>query len=296
MGSAGSSRQPTLVDVILGSMSSSSKGKHGDSNNRKSLLVDVGAGYGLVSLAAASEGHRVVSFELGPKPLEALKESIKRNNFEALISVQEIPLGSPAQAGAVVCLQDSLVTDPVAHTGYGSASSETPWISTESQATSESTPKNCLVKSTRQAGHEILSGEKIGALRISASGWDGHVMEGFLPLLQPNEVHRPHLISMEWNLDWFKRAGYQKPLRLVETLYSLGYRTVIHRGSICDWRWVSLNYNSPKQGSAEAEGIESPTWCSLDFEDFRVLLSAGEHRSTPETLLFLLSDGINGIK
>ena len=49
--------------------------------------ADVGAGYGLVTLAAAARGHRVHAFELGPASLEALEASLAHNGFEHLVQV-----------------------------------------------------------------------------------------------------------------------------------------------------------------------------------------------------------------
>ena len=47
-------RKPSVVDAIIGAL-----GNH----SSRSTLVDVGAGQGLFSLAAAARGHRVIAFE-----------------------------------------------------------------------------------------------------------------------------------------------------------------------------------------------------------------------------------------
>jgi hypothetical protein len=74
------SRRPSLADVLVGSMG-------GAEHSRHSVLVDVGAGYGVVSLAAAARGHRVHAFELGSGSLEALQASVQHNGFEHLVQV-----------------------------------------------------------------------------------------------------------------------------------------------------------------------------------------------------------------
>lgn len=51
------------------------------------LPADVGAGYGLLSLAAAARGHRVHAWELGPGSLEGLQASLAHNGFEHLVQV-----------------------------------------------------------------------------------------------------------------------------------------------------------------------------------------------------------------
>lgn len=61
------------------------------------LPADVGAGYGLLSLAAAARGHRVHAFELGPASLEALEASLQHNGFEHLVQVR------PATALQICC-------------------------------------------------------------------------------------------------------------------------------------------------------------------------------------------------
>lgn len=53
----------------------------------RACRADVGAGYGLLSLAAAARGHRVHAWELGPASLEALEASLAHNGFEHLVQV-----------------------------------------------------------------------------------------------------------------------------------------------------------------------------------------------------------------
>jgi FkbM family methyltransferase len=289
--------RPSLVELIIQSMgymsADQTQGQGRSLDRRGGVLVDVGAGYGMASLAAASQGHRVVAFELRPTPLDALKKSIDRNGFDALISLREVPLGSTEQDGDIVCLRGPLIKDPNEQTGYGS---ETAKITASEAAfmRNVTVSTNCLVKSKRRAGHLVLGEEQIDALKVSANGWDGHVIEGFLPLLQPEEIHRPHLISFEWNLERFEHAGYSKPLKLIETLYSLGYRSVSHSGPICDKRWDSLSYTAKNQGNFEFDRLDRPAWCNLEFEDFRVLSSAAlpASASTSEIILLLLAGDI----
>ena len=52
--------------------------------------MDVGAGSGLFSLAAAARGHHVLSFELSPKSLSSLRASVEYNGFEKLLSLHEV--------------------------------------------------------------------------------------------------------------------------------------------------------------------------------------------------------------
>jgi len=60
---------------------------------RGSLLVDVGAYAGHVSLLAASLGMRAVAIEPLPQNVEAIRTNIKANNFESRISVVHGAIG-----------------------------------------------------------------------------------------------------------------------------------------------------------------------------------------------------------
>ena len=56
------------------------------------MFLDIGAGVGLFSLAAASRGHRALAFELSPNSLHTFNESIVYNGFQKQIEVQEVSL------------------------------------------------------------------------------------------------------------------------------------------------------------------------------------------------------------
>jgi len=56
--------------------------------------VDIGAGVGFFSLAAAARGHRSLAFETSPKHLRALRTSVARNRFQELITVRPVQVGA----------------------------------------------------------------------------------------------------------------------------------------------------------------------------------------------------------
>jgi hypothetical protein len=58
------------------------------------LQVDIGAGVGFFSLAAAARGHRSLAFETSPKHLRALRTSVARNRFQELITVRPVQVGA----------------------------------------------------------------------------------------------------------------------------------------------------------------------------------------------------------
>ena len=54
------------------------------------VLLDIGAGMGMFSLAAAARGHKAYAFELSPKSLASLEASIEFNGFQHLITVHKV--------------------------------------------------------------------------------------------------------------------------------------------------------------------------------------------------------------
>ena len=63
------------------------------------VLLDIGAGMGMFSLAAAARGHKAYAFELSPKSLASLEASIEFNGFQHLITVQKVGQLLPGAAG-----------------------------------------------------------------------------------------------------------------------------------------------------------------------------------------------------
>eukprot|EP00890_Picochlorum_soloecismus_P006267 jgi/Picsp_1/6641/NSC_03984-R1_glycosyltransferase family 32 protein len=276
-------RSPSLTDVIVGSLSYKSKSK-----GRK-LLVDIGAGYGVVSLAAAARGHRVRAYEVGSRSFEALKESIKWNAFHSLIRLEDQPFGSEEDAGQDVCLRPkgnvSLSSDVYRQQQRGYGRPEDHQIPRD----------ECLISKTRTSGARVFEKEAhIDALKISAEGWGGSVLEGFMPFLQHREK-RPPVVSLEWNPGMMRSVGFMEPLDILKKMEFLGYQNISHSGYICDERWSALTYNVRKRGSITSltPNLKRPTWCRLHQEDFELLLKIGELAKSLETILFLDMRGSN---
>lgn len=269
-------REPSLTNVLVGLLGAK------NDNGSKKLLVDVGAGYGLVSLAAAARGHSVRAFEVGRISFEALSSSIRWNGFEDLIRLEEVVFGNEIQTGTKACLRGSIniSTDPEIlreqQRGYGP------------KAVQGMLSSGCLDEKARLSGYELLKDQPIDVLKISANGWGGFVLEGFLGLLK-NENLRASAVSLEWNPAQMRRAGYHVPMSIVQSMYDLGYRDISHSGYICDARWNSLAHSKRKQGSnVEAKPyLQRPTWCRLAPKDFDIFNNIGESSSTIETILFL---------
>ena len=54
------------------------------------IFVDVGAGQGLFSLAAASRGHRVLAAEMSAKSVASMNASIHFNGFQDLFALRQV--------------------------------------------------------------------------------------------------------------------------------------------------------------------------------------------------------------
>lgn len=52
--------------------------------------MDIGAGPGLFSLAAAARGHRAIAFELSPNSLASFEASMAFNGFQDLITLHKV--------------------------------------------------------------------------------------------------------------------------------------------------------------------------------------------------------------
>ena len=54
------------------------------------VLLDIGAGQGLFSLAAAARGHRAVAFELSAKSVASMEASIAFNGYQDLVTLHQV--------------------------------------------------------------------------------------------------------------------------------------------------------------------------------------------------------------
>lgn len=88
-------------------------------------VVDIGAGYGMFSLAAAARGLQALAFEASPKSTQALQASIAANGFRirlgklALGQRRQLACGDPlpAEGGQAAAAAEQ----EAVRRGYGSA-------------------------------------------------------------------------------------------------------------------------------------------------------------------------------
>lgn len=73
---------------------------------------------------------------------------------------------------------------------------------------------DCQLMAKRTPGASVLGAdEAVGALRVSANGWEGFILEGFEPLLA--RPRAPPVVAVEWNPAAMRAAGYADPLAMV---------------------------------------------------------------------------------
>ncbi|GLC37790.1 hypothetical protein PLESTB_001477000 [Pleodorina starrii] len=102
------SRRPLVVEALVGSLGPPEQG---------AVLVDVSAGGGFFSLAAAARGHKVVAFETSARSIEAFTTSVIYNGFEDRIRLYNVSLGA---APSTLCLRERSADDMVRLDGGGS--------------------------------------------------------------------------------------------------------------------------------------------------------------------------------
>jgi FkbM family methyltransferase len=140
-------RRPSVVEALVGALGG---------EQRRSVLVDVGAGHGFFSLAAAARGHRVVAFELSAGSREALEASISYNGFGRLVTVHPLALGK--QAGSICLEPEGRPADVHTRRGYGHPALH---AATNSSA--------CAALGRRDTLAAVLANASdVGALRVGA--------------------------------------------------------------------------------------------------------------------------------
>eukprot|EP00775_Hariotina_reticulata_P008242 gene8242-8432_t len=264
---------------------------------QKSVLVDVGAGHGFFSLAAAARGHHVVAFETSSGSLAAFKASIAYNGFGNAIELHDRQ--APAAAGTdgsyrLLQQQDALVRR---RRGYPHLSDgPSPELPDDGKNNS-----NCAVAAQRRRLSDVLGNNtSIAALRLSVHGHEGWVLQGALDYLRL--VHKPQVIHVEFWPAAMRASGFHAPVQLLSWLFDLGYTDIAHAGRVCDQRWLNATSVLRAQGTLPPSTaqlvLQQPTWCKLRPDRFQLLVEQAD-QEVPENLLFVLGQHLSpaeGIK
>lgn len=80
------------------------------------VLLDIGAGLGFFSLAAAARGRQAIAVELSPRNLAALQAAVAFNGFQRLVRVEQVALGS--NRDVEICVERGGVHETAMARGY----------------------------------------------------------------------------------------------------------------------------------------------------------------------------------
>lgn len=284
-GSMDVTRRPSVADALVGSLGL-------DANL---VLLDIAAGLGFFSLAAAASGHHVLAFETLPKNIDAFTASVEYNKFGNLVEFHKVDLGALVpglQCQTMSKENQDLNLDtrigehaPIEEEKYSARGVSD--NSVNDTSTLESSGSGCV--------RRVLLAEyapkdaRIGAIRIGANGNAGWLIEEGEDVIA---WHMPNVIVVEFAPKLMRKSGYPDPVRLIWTLYNLGYQEVFHAGRICDVRWLKITQKMRHRGFFSEEQkpqLKQPTWCRLKSGGFKDL-AADIPEDMPENLLFVHRD------
>ena len=281
----GPAETPTVVDALVGSLG----GK-----KRSVKLLDIGAGLGFFSLAAAARGHDVESFEVSEDSLEAFESSTSRNGFQDFVKIHRVALCDKTENVTYRLPRDADMaeTQSLLH-GYPSAEAGRRAKEGAEAGRGGDGGSTVDVRYTRLADAVSLN-KTVGAVRISVGGWEGAVIEGGMGLFS-HETNYPSIILVEMNHRASLEAGMSSPVEVLFRLYNLGYVKISHAGPICRRRWkkqrgLLLPFSSARS-RPQAPGHS--TWCSLNPEDFGAFTQDAESRVAENVLFYKPRDWSN---
>eukprot|EP00241_Pyramimonas_parkeae_P000729 CAMPEP_0114247346 /NCGR_PEP_ID=MMETSP0058-20121206/12974_1 /TAXON_ID=36894 /ORGANISM="Pyramimonas parkeae, CCMP726" /LENGTH=1002 /DNA_ID=CAMNT_0001360647 /DNA_START=399 /DNA_END=3407 /DNA_ORIENTATION=+ len=303
-------RRPGLAEALVGSL-----GGH----RRSAVLVDVGAGVGFFSLAAAARGHKAVAFETRPKHVRAIRASVKQNGFKELLSVHNTPLGSdsPAFCASWTAREASEASTASEREGSGGGGGESSFehvisdirmrvfggaptaeeagvgataVDDAVRLPNEDRQVNCTLPAEVRRLDDVLAKDlEVGAMRISVDGMEGWVLEGATELMTRRP---PPIVVIELKAPSMHAVG-SDPLEMLHRMWDWGYTHISHSGPFCDGRWRKIaaahrfgGYVHAGTGAGRMEeALKQPTWCKMSRPMFEQLLEQGHH-TLPETVLF----------
>ncbi|KAG2439252.1 hypothetical protein HXX76_004613 [Chlamydomonas incerta] len=232
----------------------------------------------------------------------------------ASVGSSDARAGASSSAAAVAGVTGMSLIAPLAGNGAGAGAA--------AAAGSANASGNAGAPNDANAPTSSLS-RRVGALRLSAHGWEGWIMDGAEPWLR---THRPGVVLLEYAPSLVERSGYPGGgLRLLHRLFEMGYVHVAHAGFVCDERWFNISRAlraggtalgdlasaaAAAHGDAAAPGAgaggaaggggdaqagaggelsalpKQPTWCKLKPDLFQ-LLTDRAHPEVAENILFI---------
>jgi hypothetical protein len=288
-------RGPTPTDALVSALVGRAGGEGGGAGGR--VLLDLGAGVGAASLAAAAAGHAVIAAEAGPASAAALAGSIAYNGFGDLVKLHRVVVGGRGAAasasGACVGGRGAGGRSPAPPPGLapgrrwaaGDAAAAVPPTSAAPAPASSSAaagladgargyplhptsspaarpPLVCpagQAPARRTTGDALVpAGTTVGAVRISAPGWEGEVVDGLGGVLGGPDP--PAVVVIEVHAALLASSAPSPPSSasaLIRRLAAAGYTDVSHSGPACGARWAALTrrLHLPASGFEEARPV-----------------------------------------
>ncbi len=241
-------RRPRLVDVLAGSL--------GESDMHLGLL-DIGAGLGFFSLAAASRHHPVVALELTDSNIEPFNMSIHANGFEEILQLY-------TNVNDFKNASRSLCTKPKGETN-DTMNDKEPSVSEEEAQ--NATVADCTMQ--------------VAALRVGYTGWS--VWDAINGTDYIRHFH-PDIVAIEYSPWKMKHHGWENPFEFLQSMTEeMGYTEVYHAGYLCERRWQTL-----VEHVHDFSKHDAPSWCNIDVSDFEIFNRIEDNaQQAPENLLFV---------
>lgn len=231
------------VAQVLGALMSDVGAVHGPG-----MFVDVGAGYGVYSLAMASLGHDVVAFEMANKSVQSLNATLEYQPWlQERLTLVTAALGNDTQDVCVSRKWPGAVVDE--QRGYLRASQK------------RSSEPQCLAYGHRIQASKLLRGTPhTHVLRVNANGHEPAVIAGLHDLMHEGTV-KPYAVLLTWQPAWMDDVTPGSAATMLSMLRGLGYTTVVQAapGTRCE---------GEDDFGAELFGLEpaansSVQWCKV---------------------------------
>lgn len=227
-GGVAEAQYPTVVDVLVGC--------HRPDVDK--VFVDIAAGLGYFSLAAAAYGHRTIAFETLPKNLDAFMESIEYNQFGSVINIHKVELGTLSSGfqcrtpksdtiGMRPCslketaLEEQKKTFPKKKNVY------------KRQEITDSIQNNTSCVCHTSLAEYLPRDLGIRALRI---GFNHNVRWLTREGIDIIAEHLPKVIMVEFAPKVAQKSMYMHSAQFLWALRHLGY-AVFHSGHVCKLKW-----------------------------------------------------------
>lgn len=255
-------RTPRVVDVLMEVLE----------YDQKIGLIDVGAGLGFFSLAAASRGHPVVAFEENSRDVEALKKGVEYNGFGTLMQVVH---SGPEEYGC---------HGEIPKKGWF-APRYTKVLGKQRSKVSAAASLFPSIASKKVFDTKYLNQTKFGGLRIGVSA-AAHTSAVVTAFLDSQFEKKLKVVMIEFMPFVMEHCTNEDPFAVLMMLYSSGYTGVYHAGEICKHKGLQKHTQTCPFERKAPETVKAQVWCKIGPEEFRWLVNSALP-GWPENLIFV---------